>query len=245
MNATCSAHAETLDPCTASERDFTAQCLPHQRELLATARRMTRSDDDARDLVQETMLRAFVAWSRFQHGEDANCRAWLFRILTNSYINLYRRRQRYSHVTRDCLDDTLAALHGDLQSRMPEDALIEDALGDEVSAALAGLGDEHRQVVELADLHGVAYRDIAARLGVPVGTVMSRLFRARRKLEAELGTFAATDYGIGRARSGHHGAVARTGDAEPAQKRRSLERGLRMRSPGGKASSVAMPRASV
>jgi RNA polymerase sigma-70 factor (ECF subfamily) len=178
---------------------FEAQCLPHRSELYAVALRMTRVPADAHDLVQETLLRAFAAWSGFEAG--SNCRAWLFRILTNSYINIYRKRHRHHRIARARPDDTLTAAHpGDGgHARSPEDALLADALGDEVTRALATLAADYRAVVEMADLQGICYRDIATSLGVPIGTVMSRLFRARRQLEGELSEFAAADYGIRRA----------------------------------------------
>ncbi|HUH00621.1 MAG TPA: sigma-70 family RNA polymerase sigma factor [Kofleriaceae bacterium] len=179
--------------------DFSASVMPHRAALYASAMRLTRSPSDAEDLVQEAMMRAFAAWHRFEPG--SNCRAWLFRILTNSFINNYRRRRRQHRFATERPDDAATALYGEshLRAANPQEEILEGTLGDEVTAALAGLGDDYRQVVELADLRGVRYRDIATRLGVPIGTVMSRLFRARRQLEAQLQAFAAADYGIRRA----------------------------------------------
>ena len=178
---------------------FASEVLPHQQTLYATALRLTRQPNDAEDLVQDTMLRAFKAWARFEPG--SNCRAWLLRILTNSFINNYRRRRRHQRFANECPEDAVVALYGESHERTsnPEKNLIGHTLSDEVTAALARLGDDYRQVVELADLRGVRYRDIADTLGVPIGTVMSRLFRARRQLERELCEFAASDYGIRRA----------------------------------------------
>lgn len=178
---------------------FEAQCLPHRRELYAAALRMTREPADAHDLVQETLLRAYTAWSGFEPG--SNCRAWLFRILTNSFINLYRKRHRHRRIAHARPDDTRCAAHpGDpAHALSPEDALLRDALGDEVTRALDTLAEDYRTVVEMADLRGIRYSEIARALDVPIGTVMSRLFRARRRLEQELSAFAAADYGIRRA----------------------------------------------
>lgn len=186
-------------PSPASNHDFEHECLPHRRELLAAAMRMTRNAEDARDLVQETLLRAFVAWPSLRR--DSNCRAWLFRILTNSFINIYRRRRHRRQFAREFPNDAMTAFYGDAvgHTGTPEDELVGGMLGDEVSEALADLADEQRQVVEMADLQGIGYREIAESLGVPLGTIMSRLFRARRKLEVELADFAADDYGIRRA----------------------------------------------
>lgn len=178
---------------------FEAECLPHRNELYAVALRMTRVPADAHDLVQETLLRAYSAWAGFEAG--SNCRAWLFRILTNSYINIYRKCYRHRRITRARPDDTLTAAHpGDgVHARSPEDTILQGSFGDEVTRALDMLGDDYRTVVEMADLQGICYREIAAALGVPIGTVMSRLFRARRQLEEELTDFAAASYGIRRA----------------------------------------------
>lgn len=176
---------------------FETCCLPHRDELFATALRMTREPADAQDLVQETMMRAFLAWPRFEPG--TNCRAWLFRILTNAFINIYRKRRRYQRVATEHRGDMVAAIHGDHIAHSTEDVMVGAMLGDEVAAALDTLDADYRQVVEMADLHGIRYRDIASELGVPVGTVMSRLFRARRRLEQQLASFAAADYGIRRA----------------------------------------------
>ncbi|HTM23531.1 MAG TPA: sigma-70 family RNA polymerase sigma factor [Kofleriaceae bacterium] len=178
---------------------FAAEVLPHRDVLLAAALRMTRQRTDAEDLVQETLLRAFVAWGSFEPG--TNCRAWLLRILTNAFINGYRRRRRHNRFATDCPDDAVAAFYGDSpeRARDPQGTLLRAELGDEVTRALDSLAPDYREVVEMADLRGVRYREIADQLGVPIGTVMSRLFRARRQLEEQLSEFAATDYGIRKA----------------------------------------------
>lgn len=183
----------------AAHASFEQACLPHQPELYAVAMRIARDPDAAKDLVQETLLRAMVAWDSFQTG--TNLRAWLFRILTNSFINGYRKRRRHQRFAVERPGDALAALYGRDQDRTDdlEDALVEDELCDEVKTALDRLGPEYRDVVERADLRGEKYKDIADALRVPIGTVMSRLFRARRVLETELAGFAARDYGIRRA----------------------------------------------
>src|ERR1051325_6709229 len=165
-------------------RAFELACLPHQSELFGVAMRICRDPDTAKDLVQETLLRAMCAWDSFQTG--SNLRAWLFRILTNAFINGYRKRRRHQRFATERPGDALAALYG-------------EELGDEVKTALDRLGPEYRDVVERADLRGEKYKDIADALDVPIGTVMSRLSRARRVLEAELAGFAARDYGIKRA----------------------------------------------
>jgi RNA polymerase sigma-70 factor, ECF subfamily len=179
--------------------DFATQCMPHQPELYGVAMRICRDPDNAKDLVQETLLRAMVAWSSFEPG--SNLRAWLFRILTNSFINGYRKRRRHQRFATERPGDALAALYGRDQDHTDdlEDTLYGEQLSDEVQGALGRLGTDYRDVVERADLRGQKYKDIADDLDVPIGTVMSRLFRARRVLEAELAGYAASDYGIKRA----------------------------------------------
>jgi RNA polymerase sigma-70 factor, ECF subfamily len=179
--------------------EFAASCIPHQAELYGVAMRICRDPDTAKDLVQETLMRAMVAWSSFEPG--SNVRAWLFRILTNSFINGYRKRRRHQRFATERPGDALTALYGRDQDRTDDVAtqLHGNELGDEVSGALGKLGPDYRDVVERADLKGQKYKDIAEELHVPIGTVMSRLFRARRVLEHELAAFAAADYGIRKA----------------------------------------------
>jgi RNA polymerase sigma-70 factor (ECF subfamily) len=174
---------------------FEREALVHLEELKAIAMRYTRNERDADDLVQETLLRAFVAWDRFQSG--TNCRAWLFRILTNNFINEYRRiakERRLNDEARGLFCPTRRRAAAD-----PEGVMMERLIGDEVSAALAALPHDYRKVVELADLQGLSYREVANRLGCPMGTVMSRLHRARRQLERALGSYAR-ERGIVRSR---------------------------------------------
>lgn len=178
---------------------YEAACLPMSGELYAAALRLTRNPDDARDLVQETLLRAMVAWGRFEEG--TNVRAWLYRILTNSFINIYRKRRRHQRFATERPGDTRMAVYGTTEDHAadPTEAMTADLLSDEVKAALSGLGPDYREVVERADLSGERYKDIADALAVPIGTVMSRLFRARRQLEGELTDYAARDWGLRKA----------------------------------------------
>ena len=180
-------------------QSFEMACLPHQAELFGVAMRICRDPDTAKDLVQETLLRAMVAWASFQPG--SNLRAWLFRILTNAFINGYRKRRRHQRFATERPGDALSALYGRDQDHTDdlEDEMFGEELCDEVKTALDRLGPEYRDVVERADLRGEKYKDIADALHVPIGTVMSRLFRARRVLETELAGYAASDYGIKRA----------------------------------------------
>jgi RNA polymerase sigma-70 factor (ECF subfamily) len=183
----------------AIDPQFESEALVHRDELFATALRLTRNPSDAEDLVQDAYMRALSSWSSYQQG--SNCRAWLMRILTNSFINNYRKRRRHLRFAHESGNDAVVALYGsDVdKSQRPYQDIFEGELSDEVKAALAELGEDYRAVVEMADLEGTKYRDIAKKLGVPMGTVMSRLYRARRQLESALQDFAASDYGICRA----------------------------------------------
>jgi RNA polymerase sigma-70 factor (ECF subfamily) len=168
------------------QESFEQQALGFHNELYHTALRYARDEKDAEDLVQETLLRAFAAWDHFQQG--TNCRAWLFRILLNNYINEYRRVNKERRwVNRN---DPLVSPTRRWAARDPEGALVEALLADEVVCALKDLPEEFRNVVILTDLHGLSYREVADRLSCPIGTVMSRLYRARRLLERSLGDYA-------------------------------------------------------
>ncbi len=165
---------------------FEKEALKHAGELYATALRYVRNPKDAEDLVQETFLKAYAAWDNFQEG--TNCRAWLFRILTNSFINEYRRgikERRWQG-----RGEPIICPHRRQEARDPEGAMVDRMLSDEVELALSELSPDFRTVVEMADLQGLSYKDIAYKLGCPMGTVMSRLFRARRVLEAMLKEYA-------------------------------------------------------
>jgi RNA polymerase sigma-70 factor (ECF subfamily) len=153
--------------------------LPHVAELRGVARRLTRSASDADDLVQEAMARAWRFWSYFEAG--SNARAWLHRILRNTFVSSYRRKRREREITGRIA----------LELEPCTCASTFDGLGDEVTAALAGLAPEFRDAVLAVDLGSLSYRDAADRLGCPIGTVMSRLHRGRRALRDSLASYAA------------------------------------------------------
>ncbi|MCO5176305.1 MAG: sigma-70 family RNA polymerase sigma factor [Thermomicrobiales bacterium] len=175
----------------ASRRDrLEQQALEHIDALYRTALRMTRNAADAEDLVQETYLRAFRSLHQFAEG--TNLRAWLFRIMTNTYINEYRKRQRRpSKASLDDLEEFYLYDHlidSGVQPGVerPEDIVLSQLSVDSVVSAIEDLPEEFRQVVLLADVEGFSYRDIASIVDIPIGTVMSRLYRARRRLQRTL-----------------------------------------------------------
>ena len=168
-------------------RRFESEALPHADALFRTALRFAPSRSDAEDLVQETFLKAYRAFDRFEPG--TNCRAWLFKILTNTGINQHHARaRRPPSVDFDAIEAIVAAPD---DRAVPEPAqgdwtIYASALDDEMRAALAALPEPFRVVLVLSVLEGFAYKEIAAILDVPIGTVMSRLFRARRIMQAAL-----------------------------------------------------------
>jgi RNA polymerase sigma-70 factor (ECF subfamily) len=166
---------------------FERDALPLMPELYAAAMRLTRNPDDAGDLLQETYLRAYRGFAGFEEG--TNLRAWLYRILMNAFINIYRKRQREPQtVSDDDVEDWyLYDRLGGREAEPSAEARVLDGIPDEdVQEALAGLPDNFRLAVLLADVDGFSYKEIAEILDVPIGTVMSRLHRGRRALEKRL-----------------------------------------------------------
>ncbi len=172
--------------------NFEAAAMPFVDSLYNTAYRMTRNSEDAQDLVQETYLKAYRHYDKFQEG--TNFKAWLFKILKNSFINNYRKKQ-----SRPPQSD-FAEIEDALESRVsdeatqniknPEDELLEDVLDEDVQRALDELPHDYRMAILLADLEGFSYKEIAEILEVPLGTVMSRLYRGRKLLESAMLDYA-------------------------------------------------------
>lgn len=173
-------------PSLSKRERFEREAMEHVNELYATALRYVRNQKDAEDLVQETLLKAYAAWDSFREG--TNCRAWLFRILTNSFINEYRRGVKERRWQGR--GEPIICPRRRQAARDPEGAIVEKMLGDEVVKALAELTPDFRTVVEMADLRGMSYKEISRQLNCPMGTVMSRLYRARRALEEGLKEYA-------------------------------------------------------
>jgi RNA polymerase sigma-70 factor, ECF subfamily len=179
----------------ADQATFTAQAMEYMPSLYSAALRMTRNAADAEDLVQETYLRAYRGFGSFQEG--TNLKAWLYRILTNTFINRYRAAQRrpdetdLEEVEDFYLYRRLGGLEGARASRSAEDELLDVLTEGEVREAVESLPEQFRLAVLLADVEGFSYKEIAEILDIPIGTVMSRLHRGRRALQKRLYEFAA------------------------------------------------------
>ena len=171
--------------------DFEAQALGHLDSLYATGLRMTRNPGDAEDLVQDTMLQAYRFFDKFEPG--TNCKAWLYKILTNTFINKYRKKVREREV-RDQLDhEEMPSLMSEdvaTASRDPEGMMVGTLLSDDVKRALESVPYDYRMAVVLCDLEEFSYKEIADIMDCPVGTVMSRLHRGRRLLQKALRDYA-------------------------------------------------------
>ncbi|MEO1064220.1 MAG: sigma-70 family RNA polymerase sigma factor [Actinomycetota bacterium] len=178
----------------ADQADFAEQAMPFADALYSAAMRMTRNPADAEDLLQETYLRAYRGFGGFREG--TNLKAWLYRILTNTYINRYRAKQRRPEETdlsegEDFyLYRRLGGLEAAHASRSAEDEVLDLFTETEVKDAIEELPEQYRLAVLLADVEGFAYKEIAEILDVPIGTVMSRLHRGRRRLQERLFEFA-------------------------------------------------------
>jgi len=177
----------------ADQARFTELAMEHMPSLYTAALRMTRNPADAEDLVQETYLKAYRAFGTFQEG--TNVKAWLYRILTNTYINSYRAKKRRPEETD--IDDVenlylyrrLGGLEGAASGRSAEDEVLDHFTETDVKEAIEALPEQFRMAVLLGDVEGFSYKEIASILDVPIGTVMSRLHRGRRALQKQLYDF--------------------------------------------------------
>lgn len=176
---------------------FEAEALPLLDQLYGAALRMTRNPADAQDLVQDAYMKAYQAFGSFKEG--TNLKAWMYRILTNTYINNYRKAQRRptESSAEDMTDWQLAetAKHDSVGLESAEVEALKNIPDKRIQDALMSLGDDYRMVVYYADVEGLAYKEIAEIMDTPIGTVMSRLHRGRKQLRSKLKDVAA-EHGI-------------------------------------------------
>lgn len=178
----------------ADQVDFERDAMQYTRQLYSAAMRMTRNPADAEDLVQETYLKAYRAYHTFQEG--TNLKAWLYRILTNTYINKYRKdSRRPSEVDLGTVEDMylyrrLGSEESAEAARTTEDRVLDGLVESDIKQAVEELPESFRMPVLLADLEGFSYKEIAEILDIPIGTVMSRLHRGRKAMQKRLWEFA-------------------------------------------------------
>jgi RNA polymerase sigma-70 factor (ECF subfamily) len=172
-----------------SKTDFESEVMPHLPALYGVALRMSKNEGDAEDMVQEAVLRAYRFFDSFEAG--TNCKAWLFRILTNLFCNRYREREREQEILGqvESSDTNLGQFVG-APPRDAETALFGRMLSRDVERALAAVPSEFRLAVVLADLEDFSYKEIAEIMDCPAGTVMSRLYRGRKMLQRLLHDYA-------------------------------------------------------
>jgi RNA polymerase sigma-70 factor (ECF subfamily) len=177
----------------ADQATFAEVAMQHMPSLYSAALRMTRNAAEAEDLVQETYLKAYRAYGRFQEG--TNLKAWLYKILTNTFINSYRSKKRRPELSDvDDVEDLylfrrLGGLEGAVAGRSAEDEVMDLFTDSEVKEALESLPESFRMAVLLSDVEGFSYKEIAEIMDVPIGTVMSRLHRGRKALQKALVEF--------------------------------------------------------
>jgi len=183
----------------ADQADFEADAMQYAPQLYSAALRMTRNPADAEDVLQETFLKAYRAYHTFTAG--TNLKAWLYRILTNTYINKYRKAQRRpSEVELGELEDfylykRMGEPGSSSATPSAESQVLETIVDSDVKGALEALPEHFRLPVLMADVEGFSYKEIAAMLDIPIGTVMSRLHRGRKALQKRLWDFA-TERGL-------------------------------------------------
>ena len=176
-------------PQTADEKRsaFEREALPHLDTVYRVALRFTGEPAKAQDLVQDTMLKAFRSWHRYETG--TNVRAWLLTILRNTFINEYRKEKQRGPTVDIATAETFS-LFDRVQEEDPEGRFFDQIIDDEVLEAVDDLPDEFRETLVLSDMEGMTYQEVADVTGAPVGTVKSRLFRARRALQRRLYDYA-------------------------------------------------------
>jgi RNA polymerase sigma-70 factor, ECF subfamily len=173
-------------------KNFEEEMLPHMSHLQNYALKMTGNYDDAKDLVQETYLKAYRFFDSYEMG--TNSKAWLFRIMKNSFINQYRKNvSEPQKVAYDEVEEFIDLIKDDMmEPNNLEKKYFDSLLGDEISEALKSIPEEFRRIVILCDMENWTYEEISNHLNIPIGTVRSRLHRGRKMLEEKLSDYAAS-----------------------------------------------------
>jgi RNA polymerase sigma-70 factor (ECF subfamily) len=183
---------EKTDRYTNAEKNaiFNAEFMPHLTAMYNFAYKLALDEDDAKDLVQDTYMKAFRFINSFERG--TNSKAWLFKILKNGFINEFRKKSKqpakvdYQEVEQTYNSDSVDEDYTfDLRSES-----VQELIGDEITNALNSLSIEFRAIIILCDLEGFTYEELAKILDIPIGTVRSRLHRARFILKQKLSAYA-------------------------------------------------------
>lgn len=184
------------DAGTAEKAEFQSEALPHLDAVYRFALRLTGAQDRAEDLVQETFLRAFRSWDQYTQGTQ--CKSWLFTICRNLFLRGEERAKRHDEILSENLDrsagifDVVSPVWVKAVDADPEGEFFESIVDEEVLGRIQSLPEEYRTAVLLSDLEGFSYQEISEMIGIPVGTVKSRIFRGRRILQNELYEYAVS-----------------------------------------------------
>ncbi|MFA5624034.1 MAG: sigma-70 family RNA polymerase sigma factor [Bradymonadales bacterium] len=171
---------------------FELEALSHRNAMYGLALKLTKNEKDAEDLVQDALIKAYKNFDKYELG--TNCKAWLLKIVTNAFINRYRRKQRertFLASDEDFDMESVAADESNVYDIYSEVLFDKHVFSDEVLAAMEAIPEDFRQIVVMADLQDLSYKEIAEKIDCPIGTVMSRLFRGRKLMRKHLADYAA------------------------------------------------------